>query len=127
MTTHQDPSSRSREVIAGGGVAGLETALALRALVGKRVAITLVAHEHDFVSVAQGNSEAFGGRHATRRTLSSFAGRFALELVHDRVRSVDHLEHEVMTDGGLAIPYVVLVLAVGATRTPACERVLTVR
>src|SRR5690349_24634702 len=67
MTTHQDPSRRLQVLIAGAGVAGLETALALRALAGKRVAITLVAPEHDFVSVAQGYREAFGGEHATRR------------------------------------------------------------
>jgi sulfide:quinone oxidoreductase len=114
-------------VIAGGGVAGLETALALRALAGKRVAITLVAPEHDFVSVAQGNREAFGGKRATRRKLSSFAGRFGLELVHDRVRGVDHREHEVTTELGQAIAYDILVVAVGANRSPAFDHVLTVR
>jgi NADH dehydrogenase FAD-containing subunit len=43
--------ARSRVVIAGGGVAGLETLLALRALAGDRVDVTIVAPELKFVSV----------------------------------------------------------------------------
>ena len=37
-------------VIAGGGVAGLEALLALQALAGDRVALTLIAPEPDFSS-----------------------------------------------------------------------------
>ena len=127
MREHTDTTRPLRALIAGGGIAGLETALALRALAGKRVAITLVAPEHEFVSMAHGNREVFGGMHATRRRLSSFATEFGIELQHDRVRSVDHAAHMVSTDADQEIPYDILVLAVGAQREPAFDHVLTFR
>src|SRR5213080_3611151 len=42
-------SSPLAVVVAGGGVAGLETLLALRDLAGDRVELTLIAHEDEFV------------------------------------------------------------------------------
>lgn len=45
----QGTHSRQRVVIAGGGVAALETLLALRALVGGRVEITVLSPDRQFV------------------------------------------------------------------------------
>src|SRR5947199_8041945 len=45
-STHSGPL---HVVIAGGGVAGLETLIALRELAGSQVAITLVSPDSDFV------------------------------------------------------------------------------
>jgi sulfide:quinone oxidoreductase len=42
-------SDAARVVVAGGGVAGLEALMALRALAGARVELTLVAPHDDFV------------------------------------------------------------------------------
>jgi hypothetical protein len=42
-------SARLRVVVAGAGVAGLETLMALRALAGARVELTLIAPQDEFV------------------------------------------------------------------------------
>jgi sulfide:quinone oxidoreductase len=42
--------SSLRVLIAGGGAAGLETMMALRALAGERVDLTLVAPDDEFVT-----------------------------------------------------------------------------
>src|SRR5438132_14129244 len=45
----EDPASPLRVLIAGGGVAGLETLMALRGLAGDLVTLTLIAPEEEFV------------------------------------------------------------------------------
>src|SRR5437660_1245003 len=47
-TEHGSPGRRPRVVIAGGGVAALETLLALRSIAGTSVRITLVSPIRDF-------------------------------------------------------------------------------
>lgn len=49
LSNVSDSSSRFRVLIAGGGVAGLEAVLALRDLLGDRVAVTVLTPERDFV------------------------------------------------------------------------------
>jgi sulfide:quinone oxidoreductase len=46
----RNPRRRRRVLIAGGGVAGLETLLALRALAADRLEVTLLAPELKFVN-----------------------------------------------------------------------------
>jgi sulfide:quinone oxidoreductase len=53
--------SRRRVLVAGGGVAALETVLALRSLAQDRVQVTLLAPERDFVYRPLTVSEPFGG------------------------------------------------------------------
>lgn len=48
-------------VIVGGGVAGLEALIALRALLGARVAVTLVSHDDWFIDRPLMVAEPFGG------------------------------------------------------------------
>jgi len=52
-------SSRARVVIAGGGVAGLETLLALRVMAGERVEVTLLAPEPAFVNRSMAVDQPF--------------------------------------------------------------------
>ena len=60
-------------IIVGGGVAGLEAMLALRALAGDRVALTLVS-EHDwFVDRPMTVGEPFGFGPAKRHSLPEIA------------------------------------------------------
>jgi hypothetical protein len=54
----QNPAP-ARVLIAGGGVAGLETLLALRALAGDRVYITLLAPELKFVNRSMAVDQPF--------------------------------------------------------------------
>src|SRR4051812_44612335 len=57
-------------LVAGGGVAGLETLLALRDLAGDRVRLTLLTPEEDFVYRPMAVSEPFSRGRAKRVPLS---------------------------------------------------------
>ena len=56
-------------VIAGGGVAAVEAALALRDLAGDRVSMTLVSPRPDFVLTPMAVGEPFSVGHAGHRQL----------------------------------------------------------
>lgn len=117
--------SSLRVLIAGGGAAGLETMMALRALAGERVELTLVAPDDEFVfrplsaeppfSVARGRQVALGraARDADARFLAS-----TIDAVDPAARIAR------LADGG-AHPYDALVLAVGAEAMPAVDRAVT--
>ena len=64
-----DPHARLRVVIGGGGVAAIEALLALRALCGRRVEVTLISPEHEFLYRPVTVAEAF--ERAQARTYST--------------------------------------------------------
>ena len=75
-------------VIAGGGVAALEAALALRDLAGERVSIKMLAPEEDFVFKPLSVGEPFALGDAQRLPLKKFARDVGVELVKDGLASV---------------------------------------
>src|SRR6187397_3752577 len=111
-----------RVVIAGGGVAALETLFALRDLAGDRVDVTLVAPEESFTYRPMTVAAPFSMGHANRYGLARIAAEFDARLVHDAVASVDAKEQAIRTRDGEWISYDHLVLATGARATPAYER-----
>jgi sulfide:quinone oxidoreductase len=106
-------------LIAGGGVAGLETVLALRELAGPRVAITMLAPEPDFMYRAPSVGESFSVGHGRRFSLSSIAEDLGFELVADGLAAVKPDEHRAVLASGEERPYDALVLALGARQKPA--------
>jgi sulfide:quinone oxidoreductase len=76
-------------VIAGGGVAGLEALLALRAIAGDRVRLTLIAPDPDFTYRPLAVAEPFALGHAHRVPLTRFAADAGAELVRDAVVGAD--------------------------------------
>jgi sulfide:quinone oxidoreductase len=76
-------------VVAGGGVAGLEGLLALRALAGDHVTLTLVAPDPEFTYRPLAVAEPFALGHAHRVPLSQFADEAGAELVIDATAGVD--------------------------------------
>ena len=85
-------------VIAGGGIAGLEALLALRAWAHDKVRLTLIAPDPDFTYRPLAVAEPFGLGHAHRVPLSRFA---ADELIIDAVTGVDDHARELrLRDGG---------------------------
>ena len=68
-------------VIAGGGVAALETAFALRALAGESVRMTLVAPEREFVYRPMAVTEPFGRGPADRELPSDIVPELDAELI----------------------------------------------
>jgi len=119
--------SLRRVVVAGAGVAGLETALALRALAGGLVAVEVVAPEQEFVYRAFAVAEPFGGgdvRHAALEVLVDAAGA---TLCPGAIARVDGANKIVALEGGGERHYDVLVLALGARALPAIPGALTFR
>ncbi len=114
-----------RVVIAGGGVAALETLIALRDLAGDRVDMTLVAPEESFTYRPMTVAAPFSMGHASRYGLARIATEFDAHLVRDAVASVDAKERAIRTRDGEWISYDHLVLATGARATRAFERAIT--
>jgi sulfide:quinone oxidoreductase len=108
-----------RVVVAGGGVAGLETLVALRSLVGHRVALTLVAPGDDFTVRALEVLEPFGLGQAQRYALTELATDLDVSFVRDAVGRVEPDDRVVHLKSGEELAYDVLVLAVGAFPYPA--------
>jgi sulfide:quinone oxidoreductase len=103
-----------RVVIAGGGVAGLETALALRALAGDRVKLTLLTPATDFVYRPSAVLEPFVHMPPSQLSLQTFAAELGGTLVCDTVAAVDCRQRVIRTAGDRKVAYDALVIAVGA-------------
>jgi sulfide:quinone oxidoreductase len=106
-----------RVVIAGGGVAAVETLLALRVLAGTRTAITMIAPERDFTLRPATVGEPFELAEARRMLLSDIAADQDAELVTSDLASVDVARHIAETRDEDRIPFDVLVVATGAVPT----------
>lgn len=100
-------------VIAGGGVAGLETALGLHRLAGDRVRITIVAPTAEFVYRPMTVVEPFIDKTARRLPLASLASEIGATFELRSVTSVDPDRRVLHTDAG-ELSYDALVIAVGA-------------
>jgi sulfide:quinone oxidoreductase len=122
MTREPHPHAEPlRVVVAGAGVAGLETLVALRGLVGHRVALTLVAPEDDFTVRALDVIESFGLGRPQRYALATLAADLDATFVRDAVTRVERDERLAHLRSGDVLAYDVLVLAVGAFAYPAYD------
>ena len=101
-------------VIAGGGVAALETALALRALAGDRVKLTLLAPAVDFVDRPIAVVEPFVHMSSRQLPLAKFVADVNATLVRDTVAAVDGQRRVIQTGSQRELGYDALVIAVGA-------------
>ena len=104
---------RTHLLIAGGGVAALETVLALKALAGDRVAIELLAPAGEYVERPSSVLSPFGGAPAPRVPLDGLA---ELGVIRHRgaLAGVDPDRREVRTTDGGRLAYDQLVVATGA-------------
>jgi sulfide:quinone oxidoreductase len=118
-------SPQARVVVAGGGVAALEVVLALRALAGPTLRLTLLAPEREFVHRPSSVSGPFGFGLPLRVPLEPIAERQQVTLDHGTLASVAPGEHTVRTGDDRAIPYDALVIAVGARSREALPGALT--
>jgi len=103
-----------RALIVGGGVAALETALALSQLAPGRVATTIVAPNADFVYRPLTVREPFAYPPAARYPLAPIARDAGAELLADELAWVDPDRRLLHTKGGRTLEYDALVLALGA-------------
>ncbi|HTP23845.1 MAG TPA: FAD-dependent oxidoreductase, partial [Solirubrobacteraceae bacterium] len=112
-------------VIVGGGVAGLEAALALRGLAGDRVVTTLLARDADFVYRPMRVREPFGYIEARQYPLEDLSGEIGFELVRGAFKWLDPDHRTVHTDTGEMLEYDSLLLAPGAVLRPRFKHALT--
>ena len=88
-------SSSGQVVIVGGGVAGLEALLALRALIGDRLALTLVSPDSWFIDRPVTVAEPFGLQSPARYRLAEIAEEQDAEFVQARVAEVNAPDHRI--------------------------------
>lgn len=101
-------------LIAGGGVAALEGALALRELAGQRVSVTLLAPNREFLYRPMTVREPFGYALAGRYPLEEIAREIGVELCVDGFKWLDPSRRLVHTTAGRQLGYDALLLALGA-------------
>src|SRR3954447_1358869 len=112
-------------LVAGGGVAGLETLLALRDRAGERVRCTLLTPEREFVYRPMAVGEPFARGRAAHHRLDTVARDLDAVLVAGRLVEVDADARQAITEGGGRLDYDALVIGVGAGSEPALPHVLT--
>lgn len=117
---------RPRTLIAGGGVAAMEAALALDDLAGDRVAISLIAPNDQFIYRPLAVREPFGYRPARRFPLAELAAAAHTKLVHGTLAGVNPELCVAYTSEGAELHYDNLLIAVGAAARPRYEHVLTI-
>jgi sulfide:quinone oxidoreductase len=108
----------SRVVVAGGGIAGLESLLALRELGEGAIRLTLLAPEPEFVYRPLLVREPFGADPALRVDLAAACRELGVELVRDGLETVDAGERVARTSGGRELPYGDLVVCTGTAIRP---------
>lgn len=116
QTSPSPPATPLRVLIAGGGVAGLETAFALRALAADRVTVRILAPAQDFVYRPLAVGEPFTAARARRYRLAGLAAEAGAELLRGAMTEVDVAQRVVRTDGGDAHAYDALVVCPGAVK-----------
>ena len=104
-----------RVIVAGGGVAALETVLALRALAGARVAIEVVSPEPHLRYPPLDVVEPFGLTPPRVDLAEALASQHATHRL-DALADVDPVRRRISTRDGAVLPYEALVVAVGGRR-----------
>jgi len=122
-----NPSTNTpfRVLLVGGGVAGLEAALALRELAGERVTTTLLAPATEFVYRPMRVREPFGYSEARRYPLDDISRDIGFDLVRDAFKWLDPEGRAVHTEAGEKLEYDALLLAPGATLKPRFKHAVT--
>jgi sulfide:quinone oxidoreductase len=116
-----------RVLIAGGGVAALEAALALRRLAEERVDIELLAPETHFWYRPLAVLEPFGGGRVHELELAELAEDCGARFTLGALGSVDTDAHVAETSAGAEIEYDSLLVAAGARPIEAICGALTFR
>ena len=107
-----------RVVIAGGGVAGLESLVALHGLAGDRVDITLVSPNTRFGLRADAMDAAFGGPAPAQHDVAMIADDHGAHLLRDALHVVHREYATAITVSGRELQYDSLLVAVGAQAHP---------
>lgn len=105
--------SRAKVLIAGGGVAGLETALALQALAPEKVEVELLAPRQDFLYRPLSVGEPFDTAHVARYDLTELASRGGFTFTLSSLKAVEAENKRAVTHDGVELDYDFLVFVPG--------------
>ena len=117
----------SRVLIAGGGVAALEAALALRRLAGDAMFVELLAPEPRFWYRPASVAEPFGLGAVRHFDLAELASAAGARFTPGALRGVDTARHVAHLSSSGSIEYDALLIACGAIPTEAIPGALTFR
>jgi sulfide:quinone oxidoreductase len=113
-------------IVAGGGVAALETVLALAALAPERTDVTMLAPNSEFVYRPMTVAEPFAYGPARRYPLAQIVGDAGATLLAGELVAVDPASRTIHTRSDEPIPYDALMLALGATATKRYDHAVTI-
>jgi sulfide:quinone oxidoreductase len=122
--THQ--TEKLRVLVAGGGVAAIETILALHDLAGERITLSVLAPNAEFVYRPMTVREPFAYAKARRYEVAPIVRHAGAELIEGELGWVDRDAQIVHTSDERELPYDALVVALGARITPRFTHCLTI-
>ena len=116
-----------RVLVVGGGVAALETVLAVQALAEDRVRVELLAPDRHFTYRPVAVAEPFSAGTVERFPLAAIGADRNVRIHRDAMARVRVVDRVVETQGGGVLPYDTLVLALGARVVEGVRGALTFR
>jgi sulfide:quinone oxidoreductase len=119
--------NRMNVVVAGAGVAGLETALALNAIAREYVSVELIAPEREFTYRPLAVAEPFAAGSVLRAPLERHVDAAGAQLRRGALAGVDVARKRVVLDDGDECAYDSLVLALGAQLRESIPGAVTFR
>ncbi len=120
------PTEKLRVLVVGGGVAAIETILALKDLAADRVAVSVLAPNSEFVYRPLTVREPFSYACAGHYELAPIVDDNGAELIVGELGWVDRAAQVVHTADEREIPYDALVLALGAHINARYEHCVTI-
>jgi sulfide:quinone oxidoreductase len=126
MNTETPDTESKRVLIVGGGVAALETVLALHDLAPELTDVTVIAPNPDFHYRPMTVREPFAQGQARRYPLAPIISDAGASLICDELAWIDPENRIVHTKGEEELEYDALVLALGAKATPRYQHAVTI-
>lgn len=125
MASSSSDAGATRVAVVGGGIAAVETTLALHHLADARLRVTVIAPHPDFLLAPMAVAVPFNRGHVDRVSLAQLMDEYGGRLVVGTAVRVDPDARTVTLSDGQQVDYDVLVLAHGAAAVPAFEHALT--
>jgi sulfide:quinone oxidoreductase len=126
MTTQAPPPRKLRVCIVGGGVAAIESVLALSNLAPEQTDVSVIAPSSEFVYRPMTVTEPFAFGRARRYPLAPIVADAGARLLVDELNWIEPKKHMLHTKGNQAIVYDALILALGGRARPRYSHATTI-